>query len=182
MKKIMAIILAVLMVLSIAASAMGEENRIWQLGDSGEKVTWIQQRLKDLEYLDREPTGTFDEETEEALRAFQWDNGLLKTGSNVSDIDFASRLFLRVDIVQYAGLDAAETEVHTAFFKEHSLKLHRIGVAFFRDLIDERSARIAESQNAGDLIKSLPCCVITGPAKHVQLIVTSDFHDVRMAT
>ena len=80
MKKITAIILAVLMVLSIAASAMGEENRIWQLGDSGEKVTWIQQRLKDLEYLDREPTGTFDEETEEALRAFQWDNGLLKTG------------------------------------------------------------------------------------------------------
>ena len=80
MKKITAIILAVLMVLSIAASAMGEENRIWQLGDSGEKVTWIQQRLKDLEYMDREPTGTFDEETEEALRAFQWDNGLLKTG------------------------------------------------------------------------------------------------------
>ena len=80
MKKITAIILAVLMLLSIAASAMGEENRIWQLGDSGEKVTWIQQRLKDLEYMDREPTGTFDEETEEALRAFQWDNGLLKTG------------------------------------------------------------------------------------------------------
>ena len=80
MKKITAIILAVLMLLSVAASAMGEENRIWQLGDSGEKVTWIQQRLKDLEYLDREPTGTFDEETEEALRAFQWDNDLLKTG------------------------------------------------------------------------------------------------------
>ena len=80
MKKITAIILAVLMLLSVAASAMGEENRIWQLGDSGEKVTWIQQRLKDLEYMDREPTGTFDEETEEALRAFQWDNGLLKTG------------------------------------------------------------------------------------------------------
>ena len=80
MKKITAIILAVLMLLSAAASAMGEENRIWQRGDSGEKVTWIQQRLKDLEYLDREPTGTFDEETEEALKAFQWDNGLLKTG------------------------------------------------------------------------------------------------------
>lgn len=80
MKKITAIILAVLMLLSVVASAMGEENRIWQLGDSGEKVTWIQQRLKDLEYMDREPTGTFDEETEEALRAFQWDNGLLKTG------------------------------------------------------------------------------------------------------
>ena len=80
MKKVTAIILAVLMVLSIAAGAMGEENRIWQAGDTGEKVTWIQQRLKDLEYLDRMPTGTFDEETAEALKRFQQDHGLLKTG------------------------------------------------------------------------------------------------------
>ncbi|MBR2662029.1 MAG: von Willebrand factor type A domain-containing protein [Clostridia bacterium] len=80
MKKVTAIILAVLMVLSIAAAAMGEENKIWQTGDKGEKVTWIQQRLKDLEYLDREPTGTFDEETAEALKDFQRDHSLLKTG------------------------------------------------------------------------------------------------------
>lgn len=80
MKKVMAIILAVLMMLNIAAGAMGEENKIWQVGDTGEKVMWIQQRLKDLEYLDRAPTGTFDEETAEALEAFQRDHGLLKTG------------------------------------------------------------------------------------------------------
>ena len=80
MKKVTAIILAVLMVLSIAAGAMGEENKIWQAGDTGEKVTWIQQRLKDLEYLDRAPTGIFDEETAEALQRFQQDHGLLKTG------------------------------------------------------------------------------------------------------
>ena len=80
MKKGTAIILAVLMLLSIAAGAMGEENRIWQIGDTGEKVTWIQTRLKELEYLDREPTGTFDGETAEALAAFQGNNGLLRTG------------------------------------------------------------------------------------------------------
>ena len=80
MKKITAIILALLMVLSAAAAAMGEENKIWQLGDTGEQVTWIQQRLKDLEYLDREPNGVFDEETEAALMAFQRNNGLLRTG------------------------------------------------------------------------------------------------------
>ena len=80
MKKVTAIILAMLMVLSIAAGAMGEENKIWQAGDTGEKVTWIQQRLKDLEYLDRTPTGIFDEETAEALQRFQQDHGLLKTG------------------------------------------------------------------------------------------------------
>ena len=80
MKKMTAIILAILMLLSVAAGAMGEENKIWQVGDTGEKVTWIQMRLKELEYLDREPTGTFDEETAEALEAFQWNNGLLQTG------------------------------------------------------------------------------------------------------
>ena len=80
MKRFAAMILAALMILTIAAAAAGEENRIWQKGDTGEKVIWIQQRLKDLEYLDREPTGEFDAETEEALRNFQRDNGLLRTG------------------------------------------------------------------------------------------------------
>ena len=80
MKKLTAIILAVLMVLTIAAGAMGEENKIWGIGDTGEKVEWIQMRLKELEYLDREPTGTFDEETGKALKTFQKDHGLLQTG------------------------------------------------------------------------------------------------------
>ena len=80
MKKITAMILAALMVLTIAAGAMGEENKIWGLGDTGEKVEWIQMRLKELEYLDREPTGIFDEETEKALKDFQRINGLLQSG------------------------------------------------------------------------------------------------------
>ena len=80
MKRITAVILAVLMVLTIAAGAMGEENRIWGLGDTGDKVTWIQTRLKELEYLEGEATGIFDEETEEALTEFQSDYGLLRTG------------------------------------------------------------------------------------------------------
>ena len=80
MRKITAIILAVLMVLSIAAAAMGEENKIWQTGDTGETVTWIQTRLKELGYLNRELTGIFDEETAEALMQFQQNNYLLQTG------------------------------------------------------------------------------------------------------
>ena len=80
MKKLTAILLAILMLLSAAAAAAGEENKIWQKGDSGEKVTWIQTRLKELGYLDREPTGAFDEETEAALLEFQWNEGLLATG------------------------------------------------------------------------------------------------------
>ena len=80
MKRLTAWMMAVLMILAVTAGAMGEENRIWQKGDSGEKVAWIQQRLKELEYLDREPDGVFDGETEEALRVFQRNNGLLATG------------------------------------------------------------------------------------------------------
>ena len=64
MKRITAAVLAILMVISIAAGAMGEENRIWQPGDTGETVSWIQTRLKELEYLEDEPSGTFDEKTE----------------------------------------------------------------------------------------------------------------------
>ena len=80
MKRLTALILALLITLAVAAGAMGEENRIWQKGDTGEKVLWIQQRLKDLEYLNRDPDGIFDEETETALRNFQRNNGLLATG------------------------------------------------------------------------------------------------------
>ncbi len=80
MKRIIAIILAALLVFAAAASAMGEENRIWKKGDQGEKVTWIQTRLKELEYMEKEPDGIFDEETEKALMEFQRDQGLLTSG------------------------------------------------------------------------------------------------------
>jgi peptidoglycan hydrolase-like protein with peptidoglycan-binding domain len=43
-------------------------------------VTWIQTRLKELEYMEKDPDGVFDEMTEEALKMFQRYNGLLQTG------------------------------------------------------------------------------------------------------
>ena len=80
MKRFTAILLVLLMVLTAAAGAMGEENKIWMKGDRGEKVSWIQMRLKELEYLEKEPDGIFDEETEKALLEFQQDQGLLRSG------------------------------------------------------------------------------------------------------
>ena len=80
MKRFTAILLVLLMVLTAAAGAMGEENKIWMKGDRGEKISWIQMRLKELEYLEKEPDGIFDEETEKALLEFQRDQGLLKSG------------------------------------------------------------------------------------------------------
>ena len=98
MKRFTAMILAVLMILTVAASAMGEENKIWQKGDTGEKVTWIQRRLKDLEYLNREPTGVFDEETEEALRDFQRDR--LLGGLSELGLVIVGHLHLRVQVLR----------------------------------------------------------------------------------
>ena len=80
MKRIIAWITALMMIMTGMAGAMGEEERIWRRGDSGETVKQIQEKLIELEYLEGEASGTFDEATEEALRRFQWDQGLLETG------------------------------------------------------------------------------------------------------
>ena len=80
MKKMIALMLGLCMLIGMMSGVFAEENRIWQKGDSGEKVTWIQTRLQELKYLDREPTGTYDEETEQAVLRFQKQHGLLATG------------------------------------------------------------------------------------------------------
>jgi len=112
MKRMTAIILAVLMVLSTAACVLAEENRIWSRGDSGEKVTWIQTRLKELEYLDRDPDGVFDEATENALKMFQRDNGLLQTGmaDNTTMRLLETSTQKKSDIARYVYEDACEYE------------------------------------------------------------------------
>ena len=80
MKRITAILLAVMLVIISAAAALGEDNTIWQKGDAGEKVTWIQTRLIELGYMEGEVTGTFDDATEAALMWFQREHNLLVTG------------------------------------------------------------------------------------------------------
>ena len=80
MKKIVAALLAAVLALTGMAAAFAEGNGILRKGDSGEKVTWIQTRLIELEYMEGNATGTFDDNTENALRWFQKDNWLLATG------------------------------------------------------------------------------------------------------
>ena len=79
MKKIVAALLAAVLALTGMAAAFAEGNGILRKGDSGEKVTWIQTRLIELEYLEGNASGTFDEATEEALQRFRRDNSLLVT-------------------------------------------------------------------------------------------------------
>ena len=65
MKRLTALLLAVLMGIAAVSAVFGEEaEHIWRKGDTGEKVSWIQQRLIDLGYLEGESTGVFDEATE----------------------------------------------------------------------------------------------------------------------
>ena len=79
-KRLIAILAAVLMGITAVSAAFGETCEILRRGDSGEQVKHIQMRLAELGYLDGECTGNFDEATEEALRRFQREHNLLQTG------------------------------------------------------------------------------------------------------
>ena len=79
MKKLFCALLALALTLSLALPALAQ-GAILKKGDSGEEVARLQARLKELRYLEAEPTGAFDDATEAALTAFQRRNGLLATG------------------------------------------------------------------------------------------------------
>jgi len=79
MKRMMALILAALLMMT-AVSAFGEGHEILRQGDTGDGVKVLQEKLIELKYLEGEATGIFDEKTEEALRWFQREHGLLETG------------------------------------------------------------------------------------------------------
>jgi hypothetical protein len=52
-----------------------------QLGDSGEHVTQLQDRLRGLKLLDKFPDGSYDDATETAVRQLQSDLGLTADGT-----------------------------------------------------------------------------------------------------
>jgi hypothetical protein len=58
---------------------MGNEPAL-QLGDSGEHVTQLQDRLRGLGLLDKQPDGTYDDATQTAVRQFQSNLGLENDG------------------------------------------------------------------------------------------------------
>ncbi len=62
---------------------MGNEPELG-LGDSGEFVYQLQDRLRGLQLLDKSPDGSFDDPTESAVRQFQSDTGL-DTDGRVTD-------------------------------------------------------------------------------------------------
>lgn len=55
-----------------------------QKGDSGRRVTELQQRLNELGYLDRKASGKYDSHTVDAVAAFKSDYGLKGNGKSIS--------------------------------------------------------------------------------------------------
>jgi len=77
-KKMLAFFLVAALLLCSLPAALAE--RIWQKGDKGEEIERIQTRLVELQYLESEITGEFDDATEAAVLDFQACNGLLQSG------------------------------------------------------------------------------------------------------
>ena len=78
-KKLTAILVTAVILLTTACAALADDG-ILRPGDQGEEVIRIQRKLIELEYLKGEATGIYDEATEEAVRWFQREHGLLETG------------------------------------------------------------------------------------------------------
>lgn len=78
-QKMLAAVLALMLALCAVLPALAQ-GTIWKKGDTGEDVTRMQARLKELGYLESDVNGVFDDATEEALMAFQRRNSLLATG------------------------------------------------------------------------------------------------------
>lgn len=100
-------LLALLLMMTAGLPALSEGERVWQKGDTGERVSEIQARLKELGYLEGEPTGIFDGDTEQALMLFQRWNGLLETGmadGRTLDVLFGE------SAAAFARYDESETE------------------------------------------------------------------------
>ena len=67
------------------------EARELQYGDEGDDVLELQTRLQELKYYTGNLSGRYREGTREAVKAFQGDYGLEKTG--IADPDTQARIF-----------------------------------------------------------------------------------------
>ena len=73
-----------------SAAVSPRREGVLQIGDYGENIQQMQERLKELGFFDHEVTGSFGYTTETAVRLFQMANGLAGTGE--MDTDTLNRL------------------------------------------------------------------------------------------
>ncbi|MDL2318637.1 peptidoglycan-binding protein [Eubacteriales bacterium OttesenSCG-928-A19] len=79
-----------LVCLMIALPATAQEQPLLSRGSAGAPVWNLQEALAAQGYLEGEPTGIFEDQTEAAVRAYQEANGLASTG--VADADLQRRI------------------------------------------------------------------------------------------
>jgi len=79
-RKIISLLMAITMLLGMVTCTTAFAGTIYQMGDSGETILQIQERLAELGYTDTETDGTYGEGTQKAILAFQRTNDLLETG------------------------------------------------------------------------------------------------------
>ena len=101
MKRILAALTAAVMMCMLGLAAALAEDGILRPGDRGEAVAAIQRKLIVLAYLEGEADGEYDEKTEEAVRLFQREHGLLVTGM----ADEVTRRILEAETEPYQPVD-----------------------------------------------------------------------------
>lgn len=83
-KRIFSFLLLFVFFFSYLRLPMAENNQVLfqpaKVGDNNENVQRIQEKLIQLNYLNSNPTGKYLEQTKEAVKQFQLDNGLEGTG------------------------------------------------------------------------------------------------------
>ena len=109
MKKWIAILTALVMMLTAASAALADDGML-RPGDQGDEVKALQEKLIELEYLEGEANGTYDEATEAAVLWFQEDHYLLRTG--IAD-DTTRRLIMEETAHAMKDPWAEDYEVYT---------------------------------------------------------------------
>lgn len=79
-KRILGILMTAVLLMGIFGNMTALAGAIYTVGDSGEEILSIQNRLVQLGYTDAETDGVFGEGTEKAILMFQRCNDLLETG------------------------------------------------------------------------------------------------------
>ena len=79
-------------------------------GDSGDAVTALQQRLKELDYRDTETDGTYGPGTAEAVMKFQKASGLMRTG-------MADRMTIETLFSEYAEVNPEFRPLESRFYE-----------------------------------------------------------------
>jgi len=109
MKKCICLVLVCIVCLIPLSSLAQEDSSVIQKGDTGQQVIQIQQRLRDLGYLNYRATGKFSDITETAVRKFQSNNGIAPDGRVGSDTllkllsDDATRCPINPEITKVFG-------------------------------------------------------------------------------